>query len=350
VQEREVFMQKNIIWMFCLSIFLFQCKEPAPLEIKPLPYPADAFKIKSIITKELYKTNGSFQAGYQSGKILSDRIVLEWQESQRSHFLCYKIFRNDAEQMVIPDKSVVSKVDSGLIQNSYYDYRLVHMTRDGVFFSDTLRIKTPRFASPGQFTYQVLSETSIKLYWTNRTESADKFDIYRRLAIEPVSAAGVIVDNNVVNNVQYYYHIVAYNDYEATEPSEPFFVSNSYVMNPPTLLSVQQNLYDRAVTLAWGRNSNAEEGFRIYRRTSGASYRMIAQIPLTVTQYTDADTSSSLRIDSTYTYALRAFNSQEETALSNERTVTIYPPLYPQIVAKTGAHFIRSGTARAKNN
>jgi hypothetical protein len=348
-------MQKITFFLLCLTFFVYQCKEPAPLEIKPLHYPADAFKIRSMIAKNQYKSDGTFQPGYQSGKILSDRITLEWQEIPHANFLCYKIFRNDVEQTVISDQSVTTHIDSGLIHNTYYDYRLVHMIKNGMFSSDTFKIKTPQFARPHQFTYQFLSETSIKLFWSNRAESADQFDIYKRLISEPESAARHIattsdtfyVDSDVIEDGQYFYHVVAGNDFESTEPSDLFYVFVNYIMNPPTLLSAEQSRFDRTVTLLWERNSTAEEGFRIYRKPQGGSYRMIAQVPLTAKTYTDRDTSQALRIDSTYTYALRAFNSREETGFSNEQTVVIqepgpFPP-FPDI-------FIRDETTLFKTN
>jgi hypothetical protein len=344
----------TFLLVFC-ALFLFQCKEPVPLEIKPLPYPADAFKISSMIPKDLYKSDGTFQPGYQSGKVLSDRIELEWQQSQRSNFLCYKVYRNDFEQKVISDKTTTTYLDSGLVQDTYYGYRLVNMTKDGMFTSDTIKIKTPRFQRPDQLTYQVLSETIVKLLWNNSSESAGNFDVFRRLASEPDSAAILIttttdtfyVDNGVIDNGQYFYHVIAYNDFETTEPSDPLFIYINYVMDPPTLLSAQQSPYDRTVMLRWARNSSAEEGFRIYRRSFGGSDRMIAQVPLTDTQYTDSDTILSLRTDSTYIYAMRAYNSREETGLSNERMVIIRQPLFRRI---SGESTIRDKVALIKNN
>ena len=324
-------MKQITLFIFMMIVFMFQCKEPAPLDIQPLKYQGDAFKIVSMIPKDDYKTDGNYQAGYENGKILSDRIILTWQESKSSGFLCYKIFRNNAEIKSITDKKTTMMVDSGLFQNNYYNYRLVNMTLNGMYSSDTVRIKTPRFQRPEILAYQVMSDSRVKIFWNNLAESADKFDVYRRLTDEPDSAAVLVAtstdtfytDSGVADNGQYIYTIIAYNDYERTQPSDPFFVIVSYNINPPTLLAVDQSLSDRTVNLLWGSNSNSEEGYRIYRRPLGGNYRLIAQVPLTVHEYVDTDTTNSLKNDSTYCYALRAYNSQEVSDLSNEDCLNI---------------------------
>src|SRR5262249_30396695 len=73
------------------------------------------------------------------------------------------------------------------------------------------------------------------------------------------------------------------------------------------------------LTLTWTDNSTNENGFTIERKTgTDGTYAQVATVEANVTSYTDA----SLADGTTYCYQVRAFNSAEISAPSNEACAT----------------------------
>jgi subtilisin family serine protease len=73
----------------------------------------------------------------------------------------------------------------------------------------------------------------------------------------------------------------------------------------------------KAVDLSWNDNSNNETGFAIERKTGTGSFVQIATVDANVTSFTDSGLAKN-----TYAYRVRAYNSQGNSAYSNEVTVT----------------------------
>ncbi|RMG20287.1 MAG: hypothetical protein D6732_28775 [Methanobacteriota archaeon] len=317
-------------WLVIGLIFILSigCSDKSPIDITsyspPLPNQG------TVILRSDLKSGEDFSPGYHNGKIRSDRVILDWEAYRGSDFLCYRIYRNNTLIKTITDAGSVSYVDSGLVQNTYYNYNVTIINRSGLFKQDTIRIKTPLFLPPVNLNYQVIDSSTIKIHWQNRAESATHFRVFRRHSQEPdfrelgTTQDTFFVDNTVSNFQQYYYRVEAFNNYESTLPSTALSVFVNYQMLPPTLLSVQQLPHSRSVRLEWDDNSNAEDGFRIYRRPqNNPTFQMIATVPGNTTEYVDNDTLTSLRVDSTYFYAVTAYNQHEETELSNVRGITI---------------------------
>ncbi len=278
--------------------------------------------------------------GYLSGRIRSDRILLEWDAYTANDFMGYKIIRNGVAIKTILEATANSFVDSGLVQNTFYNYKIGIYNRNGMARVDTIRLKTPMFQPPSDFDYRMVDSTTITLYWKNNAESATKFRVYRKFSNEPdtayilvgIPSDTVFTDRAVENGRAYYYRVEAFNDWESTRASFPYYVFVNYRMNAPDLYSAQQIGGSRSVRLLWRDNSNAEDGFRIYRRKSGdVSFNMIATVPMNTTEYVDTDSLTALQYGSTYEYAVTAYNASEETPFSNIRSVTIVEQNYVEI-------------------
>jgi hypothetical protein len=84
--------------------------------------------------------------------------------------------------------------------------------------------------------------------------------------------------------------------------------------------SDEYRVADSQVTLAWDDNSSNEFGFKIERKTeSNQDYIEIDMVGENVTTYTDTDLSQG----TVYWYRVRSYNSQGESAPSNEILVRI---------------------------
>ena len=327
---------KKILFLISLLALIWQCSDKNPLDIAGSSVQLKSPTEKPTISRSDYTSNGNFLPGYQNGKIRSDRIILDWPNSTDGSFLCYKVYRNNVEKSTITDQTLNSYLDSNLVQNTYYNYRIVTMNKSGMFKSDTIKLKTPLFQPPTNLAYQVRSTTSINLFWENMAESASSFYIDRKLNSEPHTAYQQIgtsldtfyIDNSVTNLEQYSYRIRAYNNYESTGYSYDLYVYVNYILNTPNIYSVNQISGTRSVFIEWFENSNAEDGFLIYRRKLGQNLQFMGTVSTNVTEYFDHDTTNSLMIDSTYYYSVRAYNAlnTDTSNYSTELGITISEP------------------------
>jgi len=324
-----------------LAIFLLwmsNCTEQNPVDVNLLQLKAP--NEAPLIIRENLKQGNSFHPGYANGNIRSNQVSLTWQPYQGKDFLCYRVYRNGQKLGDISRADSAHFTDVNLNQNTYYQYQIASLNQNGLYQLDTIRVKTPLFLPPDQLNSQIIDSTTIKLFWNNRAESATAFRILRKKRDDPPSMYTIVgttadtffVDRTVENHQYYHYQVIAYNQWEETDPSIAFLIYVNYVMDPPTLNSVSQVPLLRSVQLTWTDNSNAEDGFRIYRKEETGNFSLIATVPLNTTQYVDNDTTNSLQIGKTYYYYVTAYNQAEETDPSNILNITIMaPPDYVEI-------------------
>ena len=72
------------------------------------------------------------------------------------------------------------------------------------------------------------------------------------------------------------------------------------------------------LSLTWSDNSSNESGFKIERSSNGSTYAQVATVGADVVSYTD----SGLNAGTSYSYRLRAYNSNGDSAYSNVATQT----------------------------
>lgn len=328
-------MKKLLLFLLIVGFsLLWNCEEKKPVSVTAFSPPLPT--TKPVIFREELKMNGSFLPGYISGKIRSDQVTLTWQQSTDPDFQAYQVFRDGNRLATITSPSDNSYTDSNLLQDHFYLYKIVVLNNSGQFLSDTIRIKTPRFLPPSNLNSQVLALDAriLKIFWKNNAESATQFRVFRKIPggfsfefIGSTTDTFFVDDNNITPTEVFEYRVRAGNDFEETDPSIPLSVTAVYDMTPPTLNSVTQEINTRLVHISWTDNSTAEDGFRIWRRlNSASSFTLIGTVPTNATQFTDTDTLNLL-VDSTYVYALTAFNTFEETPQSNTVSINIHQPI-----------------------
>ena len=163
-------------------------------------------------------------------------------------------------------------------------------------------------------------------------ESATEYVVQRRLSTDNDSlfattqgyfatTSSVFYDTSVVSPKNYYYRIFGRNAYESTDTSYKGYYA--YILEKPLDLNLAPQPPQRSVRLDWTNTSNAEIGFKVFRKLSTAgSFTKIADLPVNSLNYTDVDTVSSLVLGSTYTYYVQAFN-MKHVASSESLNVTI---------------------------
>ena len=75
------------------------------------------------------------------------------------------------------------------------------------------------------------------------------------------------------------------------------------------------------IDLSWTDNSDDETGFKIERRTGSGSYAQIATLEANVTTFSNTGLASNTQ----YTYRVRAYNDDGNSAYSNEASATTSP-------------------------
>jgi hypothetical protein len=213
---------------------------------------------------------------------------------------------------------------------------------------------------PGGLNTSPTSSTTVALNWSSNSGGGELgFKIERRTGGGGYAAIAVVgsgvtsyTDNafsgGVTAGTQYTYRVRAYNwqgdsaysgESSATTPGSsgyvapvvpPVVVPPVYV--PPTTASglptgpgglTTAATSSTTVALNWTNNSGgAELGFKIERRLAGGAYAAIAVVGTGITAYTDNAYSGGVSAGTQYTYRVRAYNWQGDSAYSNESSAT----------------------------
>jgi len=87
----------------------------------------------------------------------------------------------------------------------------------------------------------------------------------------------------------------------------------------PSNLRASPTPYAPGAQLYWNDNSDNEDGFYVYRKTTG-QYSKIASLDINSISYMD----TGLNLDTYYWYKITAYNDGGESDPSNEDSVTTY--------------------------
>jgi hypothetical protein len=204
------------------TVLFWFCSEKEALQISGYS-PSQPGSIPTIDRTDLKTSSGSYLPGYESGKILSDRITLEWQQNGDGDFLSYRVIRNNGIIKIIKDRTTTAYTDSNLFQNTSLNYKIAVINQRGMAQTDTIRLKTPRFFAPSGLTATV-SQNDVSLNWINRAEPEISFRIHRRLDFGIFQATATTNDTTYTDtglpSGTYTYQVTAFfNSLEETAPS-----------------------------------------------------------------------------------------------------------------------------------
>jgi len=94
------------------------------------------------------------------------------------------------------------------------------------------------------------------------------------------------------------------------------FRQSTIVLDPPTAPSnlATTNQGDNSIGLTWSDNSDDESGFYLERATGDSAFSQLAALPANSSSYSD----TQLTAGQTYTYRVRAWNSNGNSAFSDQ--------------------------------
>lgn len=163
------------------------------------------------------------------------------------------------------------------------------------------------------------SPNTIQLTWNDNGNDEDGFKISRARfgenvwAVIATTAPSVetIIDTGLVEGTVYSYYVRAFDGANLSESTDTVNAGTQLV-SPVDLLAEPQSVMSMIV--AWTDASNAEEGYRIERKTGNGRFAVVANVDADITSHID----SNLIANTQYTYRIRAVKDSLLSAWSDE--------------------------------
>ena len=205
--------------------------------------------------------------------------------------------------------------------------------------------------APANLTGTALSTNSVKLEWEDKSSNETNFIIERKgpgmapnEEIATVNAnVTTFTDTGLTADTEYMYQVRASNQNGKSNFAGPVTVqTKAAIVLPVITLAAPTELKADSVTntnvvLSWKDNSDNESGFKIERATGSGTYTELAAVAAGIVSYTDP----SVIQGNAYSYRVRAWNSNENSAYSNTVTVNIAagttPPAETETKPPTGS-------------
>jgi|GEM_PF-1642433 len=229
---------------------------------------------------------------------------------------------------------ISSYSDTSVLPSREYTYRVKAVGEHvDSAFSDPLVVTSadpPAPNAPTGLVAATLSDSSIRLNWTDASDYEDAFRIERRLAegssdwsvVGSVNAdVQAFVDRELKANTAYLYRVIASNGNGDSNASNTTSVSTSDMPLPKQPMGLVAALSDgNVVTLSWIDLADNESGYRIERSIDEGAWASLATIGSDEISYVDAAVEAGHR----YGYRIFAFNVSGDSDSSN-RTQVDYP-------------------------
>ncbi|MGI5882945.1 MAG: fibronectin type III domain-containing protein [Dethiobacteria bacterium] len=255
------------------------------------------------------------------------QVILTWNDNSGNE-TGFKIERalagGNFGQVGTVNQNTTSYYDSGLQANRTYYYRVRAYNNSGDSdYSTVASVTMTSPAAPSKLEAEILSSSSVKLFWEDNSDSETGFTIERKGEgdfFEQIDTVGANVtsftDSGVTQDRVYSYRVRAYNSFGSSAYSNEASIITIY-LSPPSNLAAE-TVSSSQIKLSWKDNSTDETGFKLERKTSGGSFAQIAVLGKNVSSYTDTGLNNNIA----YIYRVRAYNENANSAYSNESHAT----------------------------
>ncbi len=233
---------------------------------------------------------------------------------------------------------VTSYTDTGLSVGIEYCYKIRAFNAVGgsTSFTNTecLTIATSVPATPTDLIGSVDSPTSIRLDWTDNADNESYYRVLRRLGSsdtwlvikEKVANSQAHIDSDVTPGVEYCYKVRAFNSFGPSPGLSNVVcitIQTEIPETPSDLVACPETT--TSVRLTWADNSDKEDKYRIFRKTSTTAWEFIKEKSSNSTLHIDSGLTTGVE----YCYKIRAINTAgPSTGFSNTSCTTI-PTVIP---------------------
>jgi len=265
--------------------------------------------------------------------ISSSSLRLDWTDAS-SNETSFKVQRKTGGGSFADIGSVGANVttftDTGLQANTAYTYRVFasHGGGDSPASNEATGTTLPNPpAAPTSLTANTLSQTEIRLDWTDASNNETGFKIERSLDAINFQPAGMVsmnvvtfTDSGLTANTSYTYRVKATNA-GGDSAASPLASAITLPVPPAAPANLLASVNGTTVQLSWLDNSNNEAGFSVERKFEGGVFAEIARPAVNATSFQDTGRTPGV----TYVYRVRAFNAGGSSAYTNESTAAILP-------------------------
>ncbi len=265
--------------------------------------------------------------------VSSSQINLSWTDNSDNEtgFMierCQEAGCNNFAQIATVGENITTYSNSNLLGNTTYTYRVRAYNSGGNSgYSNPASATTPfppSPAAPGNLVATAVSSSQINLSWTDNSDNETGFMIERCAATCSYISLGSNVtsysDTGLTENTTYTYRVKASNsggDSAYSNSATATTLTASLPSAPSNLTAI--SVSKTQIILSWADNSSDETGFKI-ERCQGlgcTNFAQIATVGPNVTTYKNA----RLRKSTAYTYRVRSYNSNGNSAYSNTASV-----------------------------
>ena len=267
--------------------------------------------------------------GLVAAAISDSEIKLSWTDNC-TYEAGYRIERSgdgsNYTQVGEVQANLTEYTDSGLEYGKDYHYRVFAFTEKNQSAYSNVVTKSTVFPAPGGLTATAISDSEIRLTWTDNCAYESGYRIERSGDGSNYTQVGEVLanvteytDSGLEYGKDYHYRVFAF-----TEKNQSGFsnvVSQTIIIPAPTGL-VATAISDSEIKLSWTDNCVYETGYRIERSGDGSNYTQVGELQANITEYTD----SGLEYGKDYHYRVFAFTEKNQSAYSNVVTKsTVFP-------------------------
>ena len=276
---------------------------------------------KTASTEETAGTSVSIPEGLHIVNTAANSISLSWNESENA--LSYKVYyalSNSMEDEKIIESNSTTYTITGLTTNTTYFFRVsgynntISSEKSSITSGKTIEITS--LSSPSGLSISSYNYDSISLIWNSVTD-ANGYEIYygysdssSSLTYYGKSTSASFTVNGLSELQTYYFCILAYNGSIKSERTNTVSATTPQAPLPaPTGLAIG-TFNDKYISIKWNAVAGAT-GYKVYYGTNSYNLEYVKSVT------TKAYAITGLTANTTYYFAVKSYNSTNESELSS---------------------------------
>lgn len=227
-------------------------------------------------------------------------------------YVLYRKLKNSiASSTLLNFNNIKSLIDSNLVPNQTYVYKIFTSRSPNEFTSDSIEVTTPAMLTKPELSSTILYYNSLKVSW-KPVLSAISYQLERKIANEAYTKIATfdnkiiaLLENNLKENTLYTYRIKAFGDKTESIESEVSSQTPAILQTP----EISQDLItSESIKLQWKEILTANKYILERQAVGETTYQKIFETA-NLFEFTDI----KLKDNSIYNYRLKAFSSNSES-------------------------------------